>query len=98
MTTRTREVQKPETGTQSGHEMAPLWDVIVWNDPVNLMTYVVFVFQRVFGYNRAVATKLMMEVHREGKSLVATEERERAELHVHQLHGYGLQATMQRHD
>jgi ATP-dependent Clp protease adaptor protein ClpS len=97
MTTRTAETRKPAARTDETADHAPLWDVIVWNDPVNLMTYVVFVFQRVFGFNRAVATKLMREVHERGKSLVATEEREKAELHVHQLHGYGLQATMQKH-
>ena len=72
------------------------WDVIVWDDPVNLMSYVVFVFQRVFGYPEAVARKLMMEVHEHGRSLVASEPRERAETFVQQLHGYGLQATMER--
>ena len=76
----------------------PLWDVIVWNDPVNLMTYVVFVFQRIFGYNTSLATKLMLEVHKLGKSIVATEPREKAEHHCHQLHGYGLQATIQSHE
>jgi ATP-dependent Clp protease adaptor protein ClpS len=98
MTTKTAETRKPSARTAETAEHAPLWDVIVWNDPVNLMTYVVFVFQRVFGFNRAIATKLMKEVHHNGKSLVATEEREKAEHHVHQLHGYGLQATMQSHD
>jgi ATP-dependent Clp protease adaptor protein ClpS len=72
------------------------WDVIVWDDPVNLMSYVVFVFRRVFGYPEPVARKLMLEVHRKGKALVATEPREQAELYVQQLHGYGLHATMQR--
>jgi ATP-dependent Clp protease adaptor protein ClpS len=61
------------------------------------MTYVVFVFQRVFGYNRSLAHKLMLEVHNQGKSLVATEPREKAEHHLVQLHAYGLQATLQRH-
>jgi ATP-dependent Clp protease adaptor protein ClpS len=84
--------------TEARDDLAPRWDVIVWNDPVNLMTYVVFVFQRVFGFNRALATKLMREVHEHGKSLVATEPREQAELHVSQLHSYGLQATLQRHE
>jgi ATP-dependent Clp protease adaptor protein ClpS len=84
--------------TDGRESLDPLWDVIVWNDPVNLMTYVVFVLQRIFGYNRALATKLMLEVHRQGKSIVASEPREKAELHVHQLHGYGLQATMTRRD
>ena len=72
------------------------WDVIVWDDPVNLMTYVVYVFRRVFGYDEPVARKLMLEVHQRGKALVASEPREMAEFHVQQLHGYGLQATMQR--
>ena len=92
----TKPQNRPETGTEQAR--APLWDVIVWNDPVNLMTYVVFVFQRIFGFNRALAHKLMMEVHERGKSLVATEARELAEHHVHQLHGYGLQATMSKHE
>lgn len=94
MTTKTQ--SRPETGTDLDH--APLWDVIVWNDPVNLMTYVVFVFQRIFGFNSTLAHKLMMEVHEQGKSLVATEPREKAEHHVHQLHSYGLQATMSKHE
>ncbi|MFA9445239.1 ATP-dependent Clp protease adapter ClpS [Egicoccus sp. AB-alg6-2] len=72
------------------------WDVIVWDDPVNLMSYVVFVFRRVFGFSEDVARKLMLEVHQKGKALVASEPREQAELYVQQLHGYGLQATMQR--
>jgi ATP-dependent Clp protease adaptor protein ClpS len=72
------------------------WDVIVWDDPVNLMSYVVFVFRRVFGYPEPVARKLMLEVHQLGKALVASEPREQAEMYVQRLHGYGLQATMQR--
>lgn len=72
------------------------WDVIVWDDPVNLMTYVVFVLRRIFGFPEPVARKLMLEVHHKGKALVATEPREQAEFYVQQLHGYGLQATIQR--
>ena len=72
------------------------WDVIVWDDPVNLMSYVVFVFRRVFGYPEPVARKLMLEVHHQGRALVASEPREQAEFYVQQLHGYGLHATMQR--
>jgi ATP-dependent Clp protease adaptor protein ClpS len=79
-------------------EHARLWNVIVWDDPINLMTYVVYVFQKIFGYSTHLATKLMKEVHESGKSLVATEEREQAELHVSQLHQYGLQATMERQE
>jgi ATP-dependent Clp protease adaptor protein ClpS len=72
------------------------WDVVVWDDPVNLMSYVVFVFRRVFSFPEPVARKLMLEVHEQGRALVASEPREQAELYVKQLHGYGLHATMQR--
>jgi ATP-dependent Clp protease adaptor protein ClpS len=72
------------------------WLVIVWNDPVNLMTYVVFVLQKLFGYSRAKATKLMLEVHHLGKSVVAHGSREKAELDVARLHAHGLWATMER--
>lgn len=85
-----------ETQTQTHVQLDVPWNVVVWDDPVNLMTYVVYVLQKVFGYNRSLATKLMLEVHTQGKSLVATEEREQAELHLHQLHTYGLQATLRR--
>ena len=95
MATKTKEA--PKAATNAHDALAPLWDVIVWNDPVNLMTYVVFVLQRVFGFNRALATKLMLEVHNQGKSLVATEPLEKAELHLGQLHSYGLQATLRKH-
>jgi ATP-dependent Clp protease adaptor protein ClpS len=94
---KTYEEAAPDVATDSRNDLAPLWDVIVWNDPVNLMSYVTFVFQRVFGYNKSLATKLMLEVHEKGKSLVATEPREKAELHLSQLHGYGLQATLRKH-
>jgi ATP-dependent Clp protease adaptor protein ClpS len=86
---------RPQSEADDRHE--PLWDVIVWNDPVNLMTYVTLVLQRIFGFPRPLAEKLMMEVHQRGKAIVATETREKAELHVHQLHGYRLQATMSQH-
>ncbi len=72
------------------------WQVVVWNDPVTLMTYVVFVFRRLFGYDRETATRLMLQVHNEGRAVVATEPRERAEVSVAQLHAHGLQATLAR--
>lgn len=96
MATKSKTRPEADAGTDLARE--PLWDIIVWNDPVNLMTYVVFVFQRIFGYPPALARKLMLEVHHEGKSIVSTEAREKAEHHVHQLHSYGLQATMRKHD
>jgi ATP-dependent Clp protease adaptor protein ClpS len=72
------------------------WVVIVWNDPINLMSYVTHVFQKLFGYTRSHATRLMLEVHNEGKSIVSSGNREKAELDVARLHSYGLWATMRR--
>jgi ATP-dependent Clp protease adaptor protein ClpS len=73
------------------------WVVIVWNDPVNLMDYVVYVFQKLFGYSREKATHLMKQVHHEGKAVVAAGTRERCEVDVARLHAHGLWATME-HD
>lgn len=70
------------------------WRVVVWNDPVTLMSYVVFVLRRLFGYDLETATQLMLQVHNEGRAVVATEPRERAEVTVAQLHAHGLQATL----
>lgn len=72
------------------------WIVIVWNDPINLMSYVVYVFQKLFGYQREKATKLMMDVHERGKAVVSTGGREKAEMDVYRLHEHGLWATMQK--
>jgi ATP-dependent Clp protease adaptor protein ClpS len=72
------------------------WQVVVHNDPVNLMTYVTMVFQRVFGYTRETAEKHMMEVHQKGRSILWSGMRERGELYVQQLHGYLLLATLER--
>jgi ATP-dependent Clp protease adaptor protein ClpS len=85
-----------ETQVETKVDLDIPWNIIVWDDPVNLMNYVVYVIQKVFGYNKSLATKLMLEVHNQGKSLVATEDREQAEHHLHQLHTYGLQATLRR--
>ncbi len=92
----TAPVRHPDVDT--GEEVTPEgpWDVIVWDDPVNLMSYVVYVFRKIFGFPEPVARKLMLDVHHKGKALVASEPREMAELHVRQLHSHGLQATMQR--
>jgi ATP-dependent Clp protease adaptor protein ClpS len=72
------------------------WLVIVWNDPINLMSYVTFVFQKLFGYSRDKATKLMLDVHQKGKAVVNSGPRERAELDVFRLHEHGLWATMEQ--
>ena len=73
------------------------WVTIVWNDPVNLMTYVTYVFQKLFGYSEPHATKLMLQVHNEGKAVVSAGSRESMEVDVSKLHAAGLWATMQ-HD
>jgi ATP-dependent Clp protease adaptor protein ClpS len=72
------------------------WVVIVWNDPVNLMTYVTLILQKLFGYNRVKAEKLMLQVHHEGKAVVSSGTREKAEHDVARLHAAGLWATMQQ--
>ena len=73
------------------------WVVIVWNDPINLMSYVTYVFQKLFGYSREKATKLMLDVHQKGRAVVSSGPREKAELDVFRLHEHGLWATME-HD
>jgi ATP-dependent Clp protease adaptor protein ClpS len=72
------------------------WIVIVWNDPINLMSYVTFVLQKLFGFPKAKAEKLMLDVHQKGKAVVSTGSLEKAELDVFRLHEHGLWATMQQ--
>ena len=72
------------------------WIVIVWTDPINLMSYVVFVFQKLFGYSKAKATSLMLDVHHKGRAVVSNGPREKAELDVFRLHEHGLWATLQQ--
>lgn len=72
------------------------WIVIVWNDPVNLMNYVVWVLQRVFGYSKEKATTLMLQVHNDGRAIVSSGSRSEAERDVNKLHSYSLWATMQQ--
>ena len=72
------------------------WIVIVWNDPINLMSYVTFVFQKLFGYSLEKATSLMLDVHHKGRAVVSSGTRERAELDVYRLHEHGLWATMEQ--
>lgn len=72
------------------------WVTIVWDDPINLMTYVTFVFMEVFGYSKEKATELMLQVHNEGKAVVSSGSREEMERDVEKLHAYGLWATLQQ--
>jgi ATP-dependent Clp protease adaptor protein ClpS len=74
------------------------WVTIVWDDPVNLMSYVTFVFTEYFRYSRSKAQKLMMQVHTEGKAVVSSGSREEMERDVQAMHTYGLWATMQKSD
>jgi ATP-dependent Clp protease adaptor protein ClpS len=87
-----------EQETKSKEELDRGYLVICWDDPVNLMDYVTHVFQMVFGWAKAKAEHHMLEVHNAGKSLLVRETFEKAEHYVHQLHGYGLLATMEREE
>lgn len=74
------------------------WIVLVWNDPINLMSYVTLVFQKLFGYSVEKATRLMLDVHEKGRAVVSQGTREKAEVDVYRLHEHGLWATMQKDD
>jgi ATP-dependent Clp protease adaptor protein ClpS len=93
-TTAPVEVDEPDTEIVVDEDKP--WIVIVWNDPINLMQYVTFVFQKLFGYSKEKAHKLMMDVHLKGKAVVSNGPREKAELDVFRLHEHGLWATMQQ--
>jgi ATP-dependent Clp protease adaptor protein ClpS len=89
-------VELDEPGIEEVIEPDRPWLVIVWNDPINLMSYVTYVFQKLFGYSREKATKLMLDVHQKGRAIVSSGTRERAELDVFRLHEHGLWATMEQ--
>ena len=93
MSTAPLEVEQPDV--EEDIETDRPWVVIVWNDPVNLMSYVVFVFQKLFGYSRDKATRLMLQVHHDGKAAVSEGTREKAEADVSRLHAHGLWATLE---
>lgn len=87
-------IDLPEAGEETA--LARPWQVVVWNDPVNLMSYVVWVFRCLFGYPLAEATRLMLQVHHEGRAIVASGPLEKAELDCYRLHHHGLWATLER--
>src|SRR5687767_2674629 len=87
-------VEIDEPGTGEENELDTPWVCIVHNDPVNLMSYVVYVFQKLFGYPKDKATKLMLQVHEEGRAAVSSGPREKVEMDVYRLHAHGLWATM----
>ncbi len=72
------------------------WQVVVWNDPVNLMSYVVWVLRKLFGHPEPEATRLMLQVHHEGRAIVSSGPLEKAELDCHRLHHHGLWATLEK--
>ena len=88
------ELDQPETEDRTLPDRP--WVTIVWNDPVNLMSYVSYVFQSYFGYARKKAEKLMLEVHNDGKSAVSNGSREEMERDVQAMHEFGLWATMEK--
>jgi ATP-dependent Clp protease adaptor protein ClpS len=90
------DVAEPEQETRLDTDRP--WIVIVWNDPINLMSYVTFVLQKLFGYSREKATKLMLDVHHKGRAVVSSGTREKAEMDVFRLHEHGLWATMEQPD
>ncbi|MBA3310155.1 MAG: ATP-dependent Clp protease adapter ClpS [Nocardioidaceae bacterium] len=86
------------TDTDEVVQLEPPWITLVWDDPVNLMSYVTFVFTDYFHYSRSKAQRLMMQVHNEGRAVVATGSREEMERDVQAMHSYGLWATLQKSD
>ena len=91
------EVQDPDVAIDETTAQDRPWVVIVWNDPINLMTYVTYVFQKLFGYSEEKATRLMLDVHEKGRAVVSNGSRTEAERDVNRLHSHGLWATME-HD
>ncbi len=90
------ELDEPEVDELTALERP--WVTLVWNDPVNLMSYVSYVFREYFDYPKAKADKLMFQVHHDGRAVVSTGNREEMERDVQAMHGYGLWATLQRDD
>ncbi|MGH3644313.1 MAG: ATP-dependent Clp protease adapter ClpS [Mycobacterium sp.] len=92
----TREERRVDPDVGEDEATDSPWVTLVWDDPVNLMSYVTYVFQKLFGYNEPHATKLMLQVHEEGKAVVSAGSRESMEVDVTKLHAAGLWATMQQ--
>jgi len=88
------ETERPEQDERSREDRP--WITLVWNDPINLMSYVTYVFQRHFGYAKEKAEKLMLDVHHKGRAVVSSGTREEMERDVEAMHGYGLWATLQQ--
>ena len=89
-------VEIDEPSIETNLDIDRTWIVLVWNDPINLMSYVTYVLQKVFGYSREKAESLMLDVHEKGRAVVSNGSKEKAELDVFRLHEHGLWATMQQ--
>ena len=89
---------EPSRSVEESLSLARPWVTIVWNDPVNLMSYVTYVFVTYFGYSTAKARTLMLQVHHDGRSVVSSGTREEMERDVSAMHEYGLWATLQKDD
>jgi ATP-dependent Clp protease adaptor protein ClpS len=87
-----------QPASEEATKTEPPWVTLVWNDPVNLMSYVTYVFQEYFGYDRAKAERLMLDVHEKGRAVVSNGSREEMERDTEAMHGYGLWATFQKDD
>ncbi|HEY3869577.1 MAG TPA: ATP-dependent Clp protease adapter ClpS [Actinocrinis sp.] len=98
MTTAPVEIERPEVdeATEPTVDAEKPWTTVVWNDPINLMSYVAYVFESYFGYPKSKARKLMLDVHQRGKAAVSKGTREEMERDVSAMHSYGLWATLQR--
>lgn len=96
MTTAPTELERPDVDESVAADTP--WITLVWNDPVNLMSYVTYVFMTYFHYPREKAEKLMMQVHQDGRSVVSSGSREEMERDVAAMHSYGLWATLAKDD
>jgi ATP-dependent Clp protease adaptor protein ClpS len=94
--TATAPAEQEATSSSPAAVPARAWRTIVWDDPVNLMSYVTFVFQTYFGYDEPTATRLMMQVHTQGRAVVSHGQREQMEVDVQAMHSYGLWATLEQ--
>ena len=90
------EIQQPDVDESTDVDTDSPWVAIVWNDPINLMSYVSYVFRKLFGYSQAKADELMLDVHEKGRAVVTNGSREKVELDVFRLHEHGLWATMEQ--
>jgi len=92
----TAPIATPDIDTDDDVAIDHPWKVVVWDDPINLMSYVTFVFRKLFGFSEAKAHRLMMQVHVEGRTVVTSGTREKAEFDVFRLHEHGLWATLEQ--